>query len=172
MVHVLLNLTWHELHCEGRLHTHTRHNELRDTLANIDNEVCHDVDIVPQLQPLQGKSLADNSTTTEHDYNKANGLWFEKIVQCFSVLLWDVAGSMCFKFFEYSVLCGMYWLKKWQFSSWVYLSQDKFDVAERAVFSTFDLNVSCESNVIPRSLTSDTCSMLKIGGTAFLDFLN
>ena len=42
------------------------------------NEVCHDVEIEPKLQPLQGESFVNNSTTTEDEARldiKANGLW-------------------------------------------------------------------------------------------------
>ena len=57
--------------------THIRHNEIRDTFANLMNEVCHDVEIEPKLQPLQGESFVNNSTTTEDEARldiKANGL--------------------------------------------------------------------------------------------------
>ena len=40
------------------------------------NEGCNDVEIEPKLQPLQGESFANNSTTTEYDARldiKANG---------------------------------------------------------------------------------------------------
>ena len=42
------------------------------------NEVCHDVEIEPQLQPLQGESFVNNSTTTEDEArldNKVNRFW-------------------------------------------------------------------------------------------------
>ena len=42
------------------------------------NDVCHDVEIKPHLQPLQGETFALNSTATDDDDArldiKANGL--------------------------------------------------------------------------------------------------
>ena len=38
-------------------YTHVRYNEIRDTIANLMNEVCHDVEIEPKLQPLQDESF-------------------------------------------------------------------------------------------------------------------
>ena len=70
------NLT-HALHCVKGGYTHIRHNEIRDTFANLMNEVCHDVEIEPKLQPLRGESFVNNSTTTEDEARvdiKANGL--------------------------------------------------------------------------------------------------
>ena len=46
---VNFNLT-HALHCAKGGYTHIRHNEIRDTFANLMNEVCHDVEIEPELQ--------------------------------------------------------------------------------------------------------------------------
>ena len=50
------------------------------------NEVCHDVEIEPKLQPLQGKSFVNNSTTTEDEARldiKANGLWGSRFSRAF-----------------------------------------------------------------------------------------
>ena len=65
------------LYCEKGSYTNIRQNEIRDTFANLMNEVCNDVEIEPQLQPLQGGSFVNNSTTTEDEARldfKANGL--------------------------------------------------------------------------------------------------
>ena len=32
-------------------------------------EFCHDVEIEPKLQPLQGESFVNNSTTTENEHD-------------------------------------------------------------------------------------------------------
>ena len=67
----------HALHCAKGGYTHIRHNETRDTFANLMNEVCHDVEIEPKLQPLRGESFVNNSATTEDEARldiKANGL--------------------------------------------------------------------------------------------------
>ena len=42
------------------------------------DDVCHDVQIEPKLQPLNGEIFSSNSTTTDDDARldgKANGLW-------------------------------------------------------------------------------------------------
>ena len=55
-----------------------RHNETRDTFANLMREVCFDVEIEPKLQSLQGESFVNTSTTTDEDARldvKASGLW-------------------------------------------------------------------------------------------------
>ena len=52
-----------------------RHNELRYSFANFLSDVCHDVEIEPYLQPLQGETFALKSTTSDDDarlYIKAN----------------------------------------------------------------------------------------------------
>ena len=55
-----------------------RHDAIRDTFAELMNEVCHDVDIEHHLQSLQGESFDHRITTTENKARldlKANGLW-------------------------------------------------------------------------------------------------
>ena len=64
----------HSLHSPKGGYTHLRHNEIRDSLATLLDEVCHDVEIEPKLQSLEG----NKTTTTEDDARldiKANGLW-------------------------------------------------------------------------------------------------
>ena len=68
----------HALHCPKGGHTHMRYKELRDSFANLLSDVCHDVEIEPHLQPLQGETFALKPTTTDDDARldiKANGLW-------------------------------------------------------------------------------------------------
>ena len=53
------------------------------------NEVCHDVEVEPKLQPLQGESFVNNSTTTEDDARldiKANRLWSSRFSRVFFVV--------------------------------------------------------------------------------------
>ena len=79
------NLT-HALHCAKGGYTHIRHNGIRDTFANLTNEVCHDVEIEPKLQPLQGEIFVNNSTTTEDEAQldiKANRLWGSRFSRAF-----------------------------------------------------------------------------------------
>ena len=66
--------------------THIRHNDIRDTFANLMNEVCHDVAIEPKLEALQGESFVSNSATTEDEARlniKANGLWGSRFSRAF-----------------------------------------------------------------------------------------
>ena len=63
-----------------------RHNEIRDTFANLISEVCFDAEIEPKLQSLQGESFVNNSTTTDEDARldvKANGLWGSRFSRTF-----------------------------------------------------------------------------------------
>ena len=81
------NLT-HALHCAKGGCTHLRNNEIRDTFTNLMNEVCHDVEIEPKRQPLQGESFVNNSTTTEDEARleiKANRLWGSRISRAFTL---------------------------------------------------------------------------------------
>ena len=55
-----------------------RHNEIRDIFANLTKDVCFDVELEPKLQPLEGESFDNRTTTTEDEARldiKANGLW-------------------------------------------------------------------------------------------------
>ena len=45
------------LHCLKGGYTHLRHNGVRDTFATLLDEVCHDVEIEPKLQPLEAESF-------------------------------------------------------------------------------------------------------------------
>ena len=54
--------TSHALHCPKGGYTHMRHNDIRDSIANLLDEVCYDVEIEPCLQPLQGESFAHKTS--------------------------------------------------------------------------------------------------------------
>ena len=63
-----------------------RHDEIRDTFADIMKDVCFDVEIEPKLQPLEGESFENKTTTTEDDARldiKANGLWESRFSRTF-----------------------------------------------------------------------------------------
>ena len=63
-----------------------RHNEIRDTFAKLMNEVCHDVQIEPQLQTLQGDSIESTTTCTDDEARldiKANGFWGQRFERTF-----------------------------------------------------------------------------------------
>ena len=65
--------------------THIRHNQIRDTFANLINEVCHDVEIEPKLQALQCESFVNNSTTTEDEarLDIKGSLWSSRVSRAF-----------------------------------------------------------------------------------------
>ena len=72
-----LTLT-HSLHSPKDGYTHLMHNEICGTFATILDEVCHDVELEPKLQSLEGESSHNKTTTTEDDARldiKDNGLW-------------------------------------------------------------------------------------------------
>ena len=50
----------HALHSPKGKFTHFRHNELRDSFANLLSDVCHDVEIDSNLQHSQGKPFLSN----------------------------------------------------------------------------------------------------------------
>ena len=68
----------HTLSCQRGGFPIARHNEIRDVTANLLTEVCHDVVIEPDLQPLTGEVLARASSNTADGARldiAANGLW-------------------------------------------------------------------------------------------------
>ena len=44
-----------------------RHDEIRDTFANLMKDVCFVVELEPKLQPLEGESFDNRTTTTENE---------------------------------------------------------------------------------------------------------
>ena len=57
----------HALSCPTGGFTIIRHNEVRDLLANLLTEVCHDVSVEPHLQPPSGESFPLLSASTEEN---------------------------------------------------------------------------------------------------------
>ena len=55
----------HALSCPKGGFTITRHNEIRDLTANLLTEVCNDVSLEPNLQPLDGESLSGACSNTQ-----------------------------------------------------------------------------------------------------------
>ena len=74
----------HSLSCPRGGFPTIRHNEIRDVTVNLLSEVCHDVRIEPDLQPLTGEVMSGASAITEDGARldiAANGFWsgrFEK----------------------------------------------------------------------------------------------
>ena len=55
-----------------------RHNEIRDITANLLTEVCHDVLVEPNLQPLTGEALAHRTSNVSEGARldvSVNGFW-------------------------------------------------------------------------------------------------
>ena len=53
-----------------------RHNHIRTTTANLLNEVCKDVRVEPQLQPLSGETISEktaNKSDQDRVDNSARG---------------------------------------------------------------------------------------------------
>ena len=79
-------------------YTIVRHNEIRDTFANLMSEVCRDVAVEPLLQPPDGETFDRNSTATDDARLdiKANGLWgsvFERT--SFDVIIFNPLAKSC-----------------------------------------------------------------------------
>ena len=93
--------TSHALHCAKGGYTHMRHNDVRDSIANLLDEVCHDVEVEPCLQPLQGESFANKTTSTDDDARldiKANGLWESRYHRTFfDVKIFNPHAKSCSK---------------------------------------------------------------------------
>jgi len=55
----------HALSCSFGGFPSIRHNELRDVTANLLSQVCTNVQVEPQLQPLSGESLSHRTSNTD-----------------------------------------------------------------------------------------------------------
>ena len=55
----------HALSCPKGGFPILRHNEIRDFTASLLTEVCHDVRVEPELQPLTGESLTNATANTK-----------------------------------------------------------------------------------------------------------
>ena len=70
--------TDHALNCPTGGYPSIRHNQLRDLLASLMEEVSVDVQAEPQLQPLSGKVFERSTTTTKDESRldiRAQGFW-------------------------------------------------------------------------------------------------
>lgn len=68
----------HALQCPRGGYTIIRHNEIRDLFARTLDEICHDVQVEPKLQPVQGVQFNHRTTCTDEEARldiKATGLW-------------------------------------------------------------------------------------------------
>ena len=68
----------HALSCSKGGFPSIRHNEIRDLTTNLLTEVCSDVCIKPDLQPIDGEVLTGSSSNTQDGTRldiAANGFW-------------------------------------------------------------------------------------------------
>ena len=68
----------HALSCTRGGYVAVRHNEIRDAIAALLEETCHNVEIEPALQPLSGESFRSKSVITSDGARldiKAGGFW-------------------------------------------------------------------------------------------------
>ena len=69
-----------------------RHNEIRNLTSNLLAEVCHDVQLEPELQPLEGESLR-YATSNKQDQAKADikarGFWTPRQLAFFDVKVFN-----------------------------------------------------------------------------------
>ena len=76
----------HALNCHTGGFLSIRHNELRDFTADVMSEVCHNVCIEPNLQPLSGESLANATANTEDGARldiSSQGFWGNRFQRAF-----------------------------------------------------------------------------------------
>ena len=68
----------HALSCPKGAFPTIRHNEIRDLTANLLTEVCHDVLVEPDLQPITREALSGATSNTQDGARldiAANGVW-------------------------------------------------------------------------------------------------
>ena len=65
----------HALSCPKGRFPSIKHNEIRDITANLLSEVCNDVRIEPDLQPIDGEQLTGNVEDGARLDIAANGFW-------------------------------------------------------------------------------------------------
>ena len=89
----------HASHCPKIGYTIMHHNEIRDTFGNLMDEVCHDVQIEPMLQELQGETFDNKTTCSDEEARpdiKANGLWGQRFERTFfDVKIFDPLAKSC-----------------------------------------------------------------------------
>ena len=76
----------HALSCATGGYPSIRHNEVRDLIASMLKDVCHDVQIEPHLQPLSAEVLSHRSAITENGARldiSARGFWGNRFERSF-----------------------------------------------------------------------------------------
>ena len=81
---------WHMPSTVRKGYTHMRHNDLRDSFANLLSDICHD-EIERHLQPLQRETIALKSTTTDdHARLKSRLTEFGNRGSTKPILMWQI----------------------------------------------------------------------------------
>ena len=68
----------HCLTCRRGGYVVMRHNQIRDTIADVMKEVCHDVRVEPHLIPIESESLINSNASTEDNARldvSGRGVW-------------------------------------------------------------------------------------------------
>ena len=82
----------HALNCPRGGFPTLRHNEIRNLTGNLLTEICHDVSLEPELQPLEGESLR-YATSNKQDQAKADikarGFWSPRQLAFFDVKVFN-----------------------------------------------------------------------------------
>ena len=83
--------------------------ELRDFIGSVVSEVCHDVEIEPLLQPLDGEVFQARSTTTSQEARdvRATGFWTRREAAFFDVRVFH-AGASSYRDKSFSDLCQLH----------------------------------------------------------------
>ena len=94
----------HALHCAKGGYTHLRHNEIRDTFAKLLGDVCNDIEIEPKLQPLEGETFGNKSTSTDDEARldiEASGLFDSRFCRTFfDVKIFNLFANSCSKQYQ------------------------------------------------------------------------
>ena len=81
----------HAMQCTNGGFIHKRHDKIRNTIAKLLDEVCHDVRIEPPLQPLSGEVLPPTANTDDEarlDVS-ARDFWFDGGLAFFDVRVFN-----------------------------------------------------------------------------------
>ena len=79
----------HALSCKKGGFITLRHNELRDTIAEIVKEVSHDVTVEPGLEPLTGEEIQGNVSDEARSDISARGFWSRGQRAFFDIRIFD-----------------------------------------------------------------------------------
>ena len=92
----------HALSCPRGTFPIIRHNEIRDLPASLLTEVCHDVSVKPELQPIDGESMPNTTANSSQGVRldiAVNGFWGgvlnDPSLMCEFLILLPLATGIC-----------------------------------------------------------------------------